>query len=52
LNKTFSPIVLLEGAEGPAVAAATDGAKKGAGSGAGAAAGAIMGKGTTAGGGV
>ena len=44
--------MLLEGAEGPAVAAATDGAKKGAGSGAGAAAGAIMGKGTTAGGGV
>ena len=44
--------MLLEGGEGPAVATAADGAKKGAGSGAGAAAGAIMGKGTTAGGGV
>jgi len=52
LNKTFSPIVLLEGAEGPAAAAAVDGAKKGAGSGAGAVTGAIMGKGTAGGGGV
>ena len=44
--------MLLEGAEGPAVAAAADGAKKGAGLGAGATAGVMMGKGTTASGGV
>ena len=52
MNKTFLPIVLLEGAEGPAAAAAADGAKKGVGSWADAAAGAMMGKGTTTGGGV